>query len=373
MKPTNDRQTFEYDYIIVGSGLFGSVFAREAHNRGFKCLVLEKRAHLGGNVYCENIDNTIVHKYGAHIFHTNDETIWKYVTGLCKFRHFDHRVKVFLNNRYYSFPFNVKTFMEYWNITSPEEAYRYFLAQLPEQSGQHSVENLGLQTLGKDLYTHFVENYTEKQWGKKCNELPSAILARIPVRDTVDERYFTDQFQGIPEGGYNNLIDALLRGIETKVNCDYMKEKDEWEKKGRKIVYTGALDELFGYDHGRLEYRSLEFEHIKIDTAFYQPVPVVNFPEKKFAHSRIIEHKHFHPNNQPYSIITKEYPKPISETNEPYYPIITTKNKNLHNAYKKRVDTDKYIIGGRLAEFRYYEMQQVIASALKTVKNEFKR
>ncbi len=362
---------FEYDYVIVGSGLFGAVFAREAYVRGYKCLVLEKRPHLGGNVYCERIENTIVHKYGAHIFHTNDERIWNYVTGLCKFNPFDHRVKVFLKDRYYSFPFNVKTFMEYWNIESPEKAYAYFLAQLPVEDKQSSLESLGLQTLGHELYTNFVENYTEKQWGKKCAELPAAILARIPVRDSVDERYFTDKYQGIPEGGYNVLIDALLAGIETIVDCDFITDKSTWEGKGRKIVYTGALDELFGYDLGRLEYRSLAFEHVKVEQEFYQPVSVVNFPEKQVPYTRIIEHKHFHPNSNPHTVITKEYPKSLSETNEPYYPIITAENKEKHASYKKRVDTDKYIIGGRLAEFQYYEMQQVIASALKTVKNEF--
>jgi UDP-galactopyranose mutase len=368
---TTDNNTFEYDYIVVGSGLFGAVFAREATMRGFKCLVLEKRIHLGGNVYCEKIDNTIVHRYGAHIFHTNDDKIWNYVNSFCKFNPFDHRVKVFLNDQYYSFPFNVKTFMEYWKIDEPEKAYAYFLEQLPADTNNNTVESLGLQSLGKELYTNFVENYTEKQWGKKCADLPSAILARIPVRNTVDERYFTDKYQGIPEGGYNQLIDALLAGIETKVNCDFIKDKSDWESKGKKIVYTGALDELFDYDLGKLEYRSLEFEHIRIEKEFFQPTSVVNFPEKKFPYTRIIEHKHFHPNNNPYSIITKEYPKSISETNEPYYPIITGKNKEIHSAYKSRVDAGKYIIGGRLAEFQYYEMQQVIASSLKTVKNEF--
>lgn len=371
MNPGPTNTDYNYDYVIVGSGLFGAVFAREAHLKGFKCLVLEKRSHLGGNVYCENIENTIVHKYGAHIFHTNDEGIWKYVNQFCKFNPFDHRVKVYLKGRYYSFPFNVKTFMEYWNIDSPDEAYRYFLSQLPANGSANNVESLGLQSLGQELYTNFVANYTEKQWGKKCAELPAAILARIPVRNELDERYFTDRYQGIPEGGYNHLISALLEGIETRTKCDFLFEKSHWEKAGRKIVYTGALDELFDYDLGRLEYRSLEFEHLKIDRVTYQPVPVVNFPEQEVAYTRIIEHKHFHPNDHPYTIITREYPRSLSETNEPYYPIITAANKERHRDYKKRLNSEKYIIGGRLAEFQYYEMQQVIASALKTVKIEF--
>lgn len=364
---------FEYDYLIVGSGLFGSVFAYEATKRGYRCLVLEKRAHLGGNVYCETIDSIITHKYGAHIFHTNDERIWKYVNSFVSFEPYEHFVKVKVGDKYYSFPFNVETFKQLWGVNSESEALQRFKSVTSSKSVYINLAEKGETELGKDLFALFVRGYTEKQWGRSCEELPASILARIPIREQVQETYFTDTYQGLPKGGYNVLIESMLKDVECIVNVDFLDKQMEWESKARKIVFTGCLDALFGNRFGKLDYRSLRFENEKMNMAYFQPVSVVNYPEKEIPFTRIIEHKYFHPIDCKHTLITREYPEEYDGTNEPYYPVVDKENKDKYKKYRGLVDDKKYIIGGRLAEFKYYEMQQVIASALTIVQKEFGR
>lgn len=363
----------KYDYLIVGAGLFGAVFAHEMTKKNKKCLVIDKRNHLGGNVFCENIEEINVHKYGAHIFHTNDKKIWDYVNSFVEFNRYTNSPLANYKGDLFNLPFNMNTFYQLWKVKTPEEAKAKIAEQISELKIKKpkNLEEQALSLVGRDIYEKFIKGYTEKQWGRKATELPAFIIKRIPIRFNFDNNYFNDKYQGIPIGGYNKLINALLKGIETKTNIDFFKEKESLEKIATKIVFTGKIDEYFDYKYGKLEYRSLQFEHQVLETSNYQGNAVVNYTEAEIPFTRIIEHKHFEFGTQEKTIITKEYPKEWEKGDEPYYPVNDDKNSELYLKYKQIAgNTDNVIFGGRLAEYKYYDMHQVIASALTKVKQE---
>ncbi len=365
-----------YDYIIVGSGLFGSVCARELTDIGFKCLVLEKRNHIGGNVYTENVEGINVHKYGAHIFHTNDKRIWDYVNRFAEFNRFTNSPVAFYKGKIYNLPFNMNTFHQLWGVTKPDEAIQIINKQI-EIYGTKEPKNLEEQAInlvGKDVYEILIKGYTEKQWGRPAFELPAFIIKRLPLRFTFDNNYFSDKYQGIPIGGYTQIIEKMLYGIECKLETDFLLEKEKWKELTNKIIYTGSLDAYFEYKFGTLEYRSLHFENEILDVENFQGNAVVNYSEKEVPYTRIIEHKHFEFGKQPKTIITKEYPKEWKFGDEPYYPINDQKNNKLIEKYKLLADNEKDVFfGGRLAEYRYYDMHQIIASALLLTYNLIKK
>ncbi|GAA4272334.1 UDP-galactopyranose mutase [Aquimarina gracilis] len=360
----------EYDYLVVGAGLFGSVFAHEMTKRSKKCLVIDKRNHLGGNVYCEEKEGINVHKYGAHIFHTNDKRIWDYVNQFASFNNYINSPLSLSKGKLYNLPFNMNTFYQLWGTQTPQEAKAIIDEQVAKY-GTKSPKNLEEQALslvGKDIYETFIKEYTEKQWGKKATELPAFIIKRLPVRYTYNNNYFNDRYQGIPIGGYNTIINGLLKGIETKTNVDFFKEREQLEGLADKIVYTGKIDEFFDYKHGQLEYRSLRFENELHAIENYQGNAVVNYNDSSFAFTRIIEHKHFEFGKQSKTIITKEYPEAWDPSKEAYYPINNDKNQGVYQEYKKESQKlSNVIFGGRLAEYRYYDMHQIIASSLTKV------
>lgn len=374
-----------YDYLIVGAGLFGAVFAREAMRRGKRCLVIDKRGHVGGNVYCENIEGINVHKYGAHIFHTSDKKIWDYVNDIVPFNRYTNcPVAQAPDGRLYNLPFNMNTFYQMWDVKTPDEAE----AKLQEQR-REAVEALGgrepanleeqaLCLIGGDIYEQLIKGYTEKQWGRKCTELPADIIKRLPVRMIFDNNYFNDAYQGIPVGGYNRLIDGLLDGADVRMNCDFFENRDELEGIVEKIVYTGAIDRFFDYSLGRLQYRTVRFETDVFETPNYQGNAVVNYTSREVPFTRIIEHKHFESfgaevyENQK-TVVSKEYSTEWTPELEPYYPINDERNTELYLAYRKMTEllpkandgTSRYIFGGRLADYKYYDMAPTIAAALK--------
>ena len=364
-----------YDYLIVGSGLFGAVFARQMTDNGKKCLVIDKRSHLGGNVYTENIDGINVHTYGAHIFHTNDKKIWDYVNSFVSFNRYTNSPLANSDGKLYNLPFNMNTFYQIWGVTNPNDAKAIIDKQI-KLCGISKPKNLEEQALclvGKDIFNLLIKEYTEKQWGRPCKELPPFIIKRLPIRFTYDNNYFNDAYQGIPIGGYTKLIDSLLSGIDVKLNTDFKKLQSELINTAKKIVYTGKLDEYFDYDEGFLEYRSLRFDTQRLEIQNYQGNAVVNFMSSKIPYTRIIEHKHFEFGTQNHSIITKEYPQEWNINNEAYYPINDFKNEKLAANYKERaIKTSNVIFGGRLAEYRYYDMHQIVAQALKASKLEIR-
>lgn len=360
----------KYDYLIVGAGLFGSVFAREMTQRGKTCFVIDKRDHLGGNVYCENVEGINVHKYGAHIFHTNNKRIWDYVNSFVEFNRYTNSPVANYKGELYNLPFNMNTFYQLWKVKTPEEAQAKIQQQVKE-SGIKKPKNLEEQAIslvGKDIYEKLIKGYTEKQWGRKATDLPAFIIKRLPVRFTFDNNYFNDKYQGIPIGGYNKLVEGLLEGIETKTGVDFFAEQKTFENMAETVVFTGKIDEYFQYQYGKLEYRSLEFEHQTLNIPNYQGNAVVNYTEADVPFTRILEHKHFEFGKQDKTVITKEYPKEWEEGCEPYYPVNDDKNSVIYSKYKKLAEqTPKVIFGGRLAEYKYYDMHQVIASALSRV------
>lgn len=360
----------KYDYLVVGAGLYGSVFACEMTKRGKKCLVIDKREHLGGNVYCENVEGINVHKYGAHIFHTNDKGIWDYVNSFVEFNRYTNSPVANYKGELYNLPFNMNTFYQLWRTKTPEEAMEKIQEQV-EASGIKNPKNLEEQAIslvGKDIYEKLIKGYTEKQWGRKATELPAFIIKRLPVRFTFDNNYFNDKYQGIPKGGYNKLIEGLLEGIETKTGVNFFKMKQEYEGLAKKIVFTGKIDEYFNYKYGKLEYRSLKFVHETLDIKNYQGNAVVNYTEAEIPFTRILEHKHFEFGKQDKTVITREYPQEWKEGSEPYYPVNDKKNSETYLQYKRLAkQTENVIFGGRLAEYKYYDMHQVIASALTKV------
>lgn len=358
-----------YDYLIVGAGLFGSVFAHEAKAAGKRCLVVDKRPHTGGNIYCEDIDGIHVHTYGAHIFHTDRAEVWKYVNRLVEFNRYTNSPLALFDGKLYNLPFNMNTFYRLWGVRTPQEAK----AKLEEQRAAYArietprnLEEQALKLCGKDIYLRLIKGYTEKQWGRPATELPAFIIKRIPFRFTFDNNYFDDPYQGIPIGGYNKLTDALLEGIEVRTSTDYFEQRQELDRMAGKILYTGCIDEYFDYCFGRLEYRSLRFEHKRLDdTDNYQGNAVVNYCEREVPYTRLIEHKHFEYGTQPFTVITYEYPDSFEPGKEPYYPINDERNMRIFGQYQALArQQSRVLFGGRLAQYTYADMDDTVAAAL---------
>ncbi|WP_159475714.1 UDP-galactopyranose mutase [Dyadobacter sp. 3J3] len=364
----------QYDYLIVGAGLWGSVFAHEATKRGKKCLVIDRRPHTGGNTYCENVEGINVHKYGAHIFHTNDKDIWDYVNSFVEFNRYTNSPVANYNGELYNLPFNMNTFYQLWKVRTPAEAKAKIQEQVKEAgiTDPKNLEEQAISLVGVDIYEKLIKGYTEKQWGRKATELPDFIIKRLPVRFTYDNNYFNDKYQGIPIGGYNKLTEGLLEGIEVRLDTDFFQNREELSALAETVVYTGQIDEYFGFSHGSLEYRSLRFDNQLLDQENYQGNAVINYTDAETPFTRIIEHKHFEFGTQPKTVITHEYPSEWTTGSEPYYPVNDDKNTEVFSKYKELAKNEvKVIFGGRLAEYRYYDMHQVIGSALKKVQVHF--
>jgi len=360
----------KYDYLIVGSGLFGAIFARELTDAGFKCLVIDKRSHIGGNCYTKKVGTIDVHEYGPHIFHTSNKGIWEYMNRWTEFNHFVYRPKVDYDNNLYSFPVNLFTLYQLWGVKTPDQAIKKLESVKAKNDNPKNLEEWILTQVGQEIYEKFVYGYTKKQWGKEPKELPASIIKRLPIRLTMDDNYFDDCYQGIPKDGYTKIFERLLNGIEVRLNTDYLINKNEWDAITKKIVYTGAIDEFFSYDLGELEWRSLRFEQETHNIYDFQGNAAINYTNKKTPYTRIVEHKHFTFSKDPFTVITKEYPQAWDKTKEKFYPVNDEKNNNLYKAYKSRIDETKYIMGGRLADYKYYDMHQVVGSALVKVKKE---
>ena len=362
----------KYDYILVGSGLYSGVFAWFAKQKGKKCLVLEKRDHLGGNVYCENTEGIHVHKYGAHIFHTSNKEVWQFVNSLAEFNRYTNSPVANYKGEVYNMPFNMNTFSKMWNISTPSEAKKIIEEQKKEITGEpKNLEEQAISLVGREIYEKLVKGYTEKQWGRDCTALPAFIIKRLPVRYTYDNNYFNDLYQGIPIGGYNVIIDRLFEGCDIETGVDYLEKKEYYDGLGEKIVYTGTIDAYYKYQFGKLEYRSLRFESEVLDEENHQGVAVVNYTDRETPYTRIIEHKHFEFGTQPKTVITREYPVTWQEGMEPYYPVNDEKNQALYQKYAKLAEKEEHVIfGGRLGEYKYYDMDKVIASAMACAKEE---
>ena len=359
-----------YDYLIVGAGLFGAVFAHEMTKIGKKCLIIEKRDHIGGNVYTENQENINVHKYGAHIFHTNNKEIWEYINQFAEFNRYTNSPVANYKGELYNLPFNMNTFYQMWGVKTPEEAK----AKIEEQKSEANIDNpqnleeQAISLVGKDIYEKLVKGYTEKQWGKKCEELPAFIIKRLPVRFTFDNNYFNDLYQGIPIGGYTRIIEKMLEGVEVKLNTDFFEDKEKWLDCADKIIFTGMIDQYFNYCYGELEYRGLNFEFETLDVENYQGNAVINYTDAETPYTRIIEHKHFENSVSPKTIITKEYPKTWKIGEDAYYPLNDEKNLKLYSQYQDlALKENNVIFGGRLGMYQYFDMWQVIDEALKLV------
>lgn len=362
-----------YDYLIIGSGLFGAVFAHEAKQAGKSVLLLERRGHVGGNVYCEQKDDINIHKYGAHIFHTSDKDVWEYVNQFVEFNNFVNSPVANYQGHLYNLPFNMNTFRELWDIVTPAQAKAIIAEQRKAIKGEpRNLEEQAISLVGTDIYTKLIKGYTEKQWGRSCTELPAFIIKRLPVRYTFDNNYFNDRYQGIPVGGYNKLIDALLEGVEVRTGVDYLKERAAYAGVAKKVVYTGSIDEYFDYQLGELEYRGLHFETERLEEENHQGVAVVNYTEREIPYTRIIEHKHFEFGTQPVTYITREYPADWHRGEEAYYPVNNERNQGLYKEYAALAAKEENVIfGGRLAEYKYYDMDDVIKSALERTAVEF--
>ena len=369
----------KYDYLIVGSGLYGATFAHLATKQGKHCLVIDKRSHLGGNLYCENVEGINVHKYGAHIFHTSNKQVWDFVNSIVEFNRYTNSPIANYKGKLYNLPFNMNTFYQMWGVTTTAEA----IANIEEQKAEvtarmkndgvtipRNLEEQAQMLIGKDIYERLIKGYTEKQWGRKCTELPAFIIKRLPVRLVFDNNYFNDKYQGIPIGGYNKLIEGLLDGIETKIEVDFFANRSYWEGLANKIVFTGKIDEYYNYRFGKLEYRTVRFEEEIQDMPNYQGNAVVNYTDREIPYTRIIEHKHFEMFGQdvyscPKTIISKEYSTEWKDGMEPYYPVNDERNNSLYQQYKELADKEeKVIFGGRLAEYKYYDMHQIVENLL---------
>ena len=381
----------QYDYLIIGSGLFGATFAHLAHKQGKKCLVIDKRVHLGGNIYCENIEGINVHKYGAHIFHTSNKKVWDFVNSIVEFNRYTNSPVANYKGKLYNLPFNMNTFYQMWGVTTPEAAQAKIDEQKQEAVARmkadgvtvpRNLEEQAQVLIGKDIYERLIKGYTEKQWGRKCTELPAFIIKRLPVRLVFDNNYFNDKYQGIPEGGYNKLIDGLLDGIETKTDVDFFTDsietasggsiqlKEDWQKIADKLVFPGKIDEFYNYRFGKLNYRTVRFEQKIIDHPNYQGNAVVNYTEREIPYTRVIEHKHFEMFGQevyacPKTVISKEYSTEWKDGMEPYYPVNDKQNSELYAQYKALADKEEQVLfGGRLAEYKYYDMAPIIEQVL---------
>ena len=369
-----------YDYLIVGSGLFGATFAYRANQAGKRCLIIDKRSHVGGNVYCENIEGINVHKYGAHIFHTSNKEVWDFVNSIIPFNRYTNSPIANYKGKQYNLPFNMNTFYQMWGVLTPEEAK----AKIEEQKAEavaamnaagvtepRNLEEQALMLIGKDIYETLIKGYTEKQWGRKCTELPAFIIKRLPVRFVYDNNYFNDKYQGIPIGGYNKLINGLLNDIETKVSTDFFKDRSYWESIAEKIVYTGPLDEYFDFKLGKLEWRTVKFEEEIINSPNYQGNAVMNYTERKVPYTRVVEHKHFEMfgdevYDNPKTVISREFSTEYKEGLEPYYTVNDERNNTLADKYRALAAHEKNVIfGGRLAEYKYYDMAPIVEKVLK--------
>ena len=371
----------KYDYLVVGAGLFGATFAYLAAKAGKSCLVIDKRNHTGGNIYCENVHGINVHKYGAHIFHTSDRKVWDFVNSLVNFNRYTNcPVAQAPDGNLYNLPFNMNTFYQMWHVKTPAEAMQKLDEQRREAvekmkaegvTEPRNLEEQALSLIGRDIYTQLIKGYTEKQWGRTCDKLPAFIIKRLPVRMTFDNNYFNDSFQGIPEGGYNKLIDALLQDVEVKLDTDFFENRAHWESVAQKIVFTGKIDEYYGYRYGKLEYRTVRFETETIDTPNYQGNAVVNYTSAEVPYTRVIEHKHFEVfgnavYDNPMTVISKEYSTEWKDGMEPFYPVNDSKNQDTYEQYRLLAEKEENVIfGGRLAEYKYYDMAPVIAQAMK--------
>lgn len=365
----------KYDYLIVGSGLFGAIFAYEATKRGRKCLVIDKRNHIGGNIYCENIEGVNVHKYGAHIFHTSNKRVWEYVNQFVEFNRYTNSPVANYKGELYNLPFNMNTFYQLWGVRAPQEAKDKIKEQVQEAgiTNPANLEEQAISLVGKDIYEKLIKGYTEKQWGKLAIELPAFIINRLPVRFTFDNNYFNDRYQGVPIGGYNVLIEKLLKKIKVKLGVDFFDNREELEQVADKIVFTGMIDQFYNYRFGELEYRSLRFEEEILNVENYQGNAVINYTEYEIPFTRIIEHKHFEDSISNKTVITREYPATWIKGDEPYYPINNKENNTKYQLYKELADKEKNIIfGGRLGEYKYYDMHLVIERALQVVEEELK-
>lgn len=357
-----------YDYLVVGAGLYGAVFAHEAKQRGKSCLVVEKRDHIAGNIYCKNIENINVHVYGAHIFHTSDKFIWDYINKFAEFNNYINSPIAKYKNELYNLPFNMNTFSKMWGISTPQEAKEIIASQIADLNitEPQNLEEQALSLVGRDVYEKLIKGYTEKQWGRDCRELPAFIIKRLPLRFIYDNNYFNDRYQGIPVGGYTRIVEKLLDGIEVRLNTDYLLNKEELDSLADKVVYTGMIDRYYDYRLGVLEYRSVRFETELIDTDNFQGNAVVNYTEREVPYTRIIEHKHFEFGKQPVTVISREYSSEWKRGDEPYYPVNNEKNDGLYQKYKELADREERVIfGGRLGNYKYYDMDKVIKAALE--------
>lgn len=355
-----------YDYLIVGAGFFGAVFAHEAQKQGKRCLVVERRGHIGGNCYTADVESIHVHRYGAHIFHTSDQQIWTYINQFCTFNNYVNSPIANYRGEIYNMPFNMNTFSRLWNISTPAEAKAIIDAQRADAPAQpQNLEEQAISLVGRDIYEKLVKGYTEKQWGRSCTQLPAFIIRRLPVRFRYDNNYFNDRYQGIPEGGYTPIFEKLLDGIDVRLNCDYFDHRDELRAQCRKVVFTGPIDRYFDYCYGPLQFRSLRFEFEVLDMENYQGNAVVNYTDRETPYTRVIEHKHFEFGTQPKTVITREYPMDWHPGDEPYYTVNDEENNQLYQRYAALAEREPDVLfGGRLGEYKYYDMDKVIASAL---------
>lgn len=363
----------KYDYLIVGAGLYGAVFAHEMMKQGKTCLVIDKRDHIAGNIYCEKIEDINVHKYGAHIFHTSDKKIWEYINQFAEFNHYINSPVAVYKDEIYNLPFNMNTFSKMFGIKTPAEAKEKIQNEIAELNitNPQNLEEQALSLAGKTVYEKLVKGYTEKQWGRDCKDLPSFIIKRLPLRFTYDNNYFNDRFQGIPMGGYTAIVEKMLDGADVLLETDYFEFRKEHPDIAEKIVYTGMVDQYFDYKYGVLEYRSVRFETELLETDNYQGNAVVNYTEREVPYTRIIEHKHFEFGKQPVTVISREYPSEWKPGEESYYPVNDAKNEEIADKYRKLAEEEKNVIfGGRLGEYRYYDMDKVIGAALKAVEKE---
>ena len=361
----------KYDYLVVGAGLFGAVFAHEAKKAGKNCLVIDKREHIGGNVYTEDVEGIQVHKYGAHIFHTSDKKIWDYVNQFAEFNNYINSPVAVYGDELYNLPFNMNTFSKMWGIKTPDEAKEIIAKQIAELNIDEpaNLEEQALKLVGRDVYEKLIKGYTQKQWGRVCTELPAFIIKRLPLRFTYDNNYFNDRYQGIPVDGYTAMVEKMLEGTEVRLSTDYFDVKDEIE--ADKVIYTGMIDSYYDYKLGVLEYRSVRFETEKLDCENYQGNAVVNYTAADVPYTRIIEHKHFNFGKQPVTVISREYSSEWKQGDEPYYPVNNDRNNDLYEQYKKLAESEGNVIfGGRLGQYKYYDMDKVIAAALDMCKEQ---
>lgn len=370
-----------YDYLVVGAGLFGAIFAHEAKKSGKKVLVIDRREHVAGNIYTKEVDGIQVHQYGAHIFHTSNKEVWDYIQQFAEFNRYTNSPVAKYKDELYNMPFNMNTFSKMWNVTTPQEAKDKIAEQIREAgiTEPKNLEEQAISLVGRDIYEKLVKGYTEKQWGRRATELPSFIIKRLPVRFVYDNNYFNDKYQGIPVGGYTQIVEKMLEGIEVRLSTDFFEHREELESAAEKIVFTGMIDEYYDYCFGELEYRSLHFETEELDVENYQGNAVVNYTEYEIPYTRIIEHKHFEFGCQngevnPKTIITREYPATWKKGDEPYYPMNDAKNNELYAKYKELSEKEnKVIFGGRLGMYKYFDMHNVVAEALECVRRELNK